>query len=122
MQTSYFKNYTGEGRIVIARWAPRGTPKGFKYYSPLKPATKEMLHMGIEEYQPLYFAQLEKLNPQQVWEELHQLAYPNEPILLCWEQPPFTRANFCHRRMVAEWLEKELGQNIPELGQPGSLF
>jgi hypothetical protein len=43
-----------------------------------------------------------------VWGELHRLAVHRlaggaEPVLLCWERPPFTADNWCHRRMVAAW-------------------
>jgi hypothetical protein len=36
--------------------------------------------------------------------------------MLCWEAP----GEFCHRRLVAEWLEGELGIQVPEwkLEQP----
>jgi len=48
---------------------------------------------------------LDKLDPKEVYEELGENA-----ILLCWEEP----GNFCHRRLVAEWLEKALGITINE--------
>ena len=31
-------------------------------------------------------------------------------VLLCWEDP----GEFCHRRLVAEWLEQNLGIEVPE--------
>jgi hypothetical protein len=34
----------------------------------------------------------------------------NDAILLCW-CPPQTK---CHRRLVADWIETELGLYIPE--------
>jgi len=33
-------------------------------------------------------------------------------VLLCWEK----RGVACHRRLVAEWLETELGITVPEWG------
>jgi hypothetical protein len=51
-----------------------------------------------------------------VWATLHQLAGPDiEPVQLCWERPPFNDRNWCHRRLVAAWLEQEIGTAIPEI-------
>jgi hypothetical protein len=36
-----------------------------------------------------------------VYDDLVALAAPDEPVLLCWEKPPFSDANWCHRRIVA---------------------
>jgi hypothetical protein len=58
------------------------------------------------------------LDPQQTWDQLHELAAGAEPVLLCWEQPPFTESNFCHRRMAATWFRRELGEVVDELQQP----
>jgi DNA-directed RNA polymerase subunit N (RpoN/RPB10) len=49
---------------------------------------------------------LDKLDPAKVLSDLG-----DEAILLCWEK---TREE-CHRRLVAEWLEKNLDIKIPEL-------
>jgi len=50
---------------------------------------------------PVYVAEykrnvLSKLDPQKVYDEL------SDSILMCWEVP----VKNCHRRLVAEWLEK----------------
>jgi len=37
MKVSSFFDYQGPGRISIARYAPRGTPAGFRVYKPLAP-------------------------------------------------------------------------------------
>ena len=31
-------------------------------------------------------------------------------VLLCWEQP----GEFCHRRIIANWIFEELGYDVPE--------
>jgi hypothetical protein len=61
---------------------------------------------------------------------------PAEPVLLCYEVPPFTapqpiaqaglttigRQNWCHRRLVAVWFQETLGIEVAELELPhGSL-
>ena len=78
-------------------------------YKALAP-TREMIelaHAGnTEEYTRLYRSNvLAKLNPQKVYEEL------DGAVLLCWEKS----GSFCHRRLVANWLEKSVGQPVPEL-------
>ncbi len=35
--------------------------------------------------------------------------------LLFFEQPEPDRPDYCHRRLAAEWLERELGIEVPEL-------
>jgi hypothetical protein len=44
---------------------------------------------------------LDKLNSVSVFEELG-----SDAVLLCWEAP--LQASFCHRRLVAAWLEDAL--------------
>lgn len=114
MKTASFFTYTGVGRVSIARHPPRNTPAGFRVYRPLAPgpwfnsATRE-------EYERLYGAQLAALDAQKVHDELHALHPGIEPVLLCYERPPFTDTNWCHRRIVAAWLEKALGIEVLEL-------
>jgi hypothetical protein len=114
MKTASFFTYQGPGRISIARYAPRGI-SGFRIYHQLAP-TRAMLKMEYAEYRELYFRDiLGPLDPEQVWRDLHQLVHPHEPVLLCWEHPPLTEANWCHRRMVAEWFKDHLGPEVLEL-------
>ena len=114
MRTASFFTDPGPGHIRIARWAPRGTPAGFAVYRPLN-STAPMLKRDRAEYEPLYQAILARLDPRQVVEDLHRLADPHEPVLLCWERPPFSETVWCHRRLVAAWLERELGLIVPEI-------
>ena len=115
MKTASFFTYTGPGRISIARYAPRGTPAGYRQYRALAPDA-DMLNMSQPLYLPRYAAILNALDPQQVWDDLHRLAGDQEPVLLCWERPPFTPTNWCHRRLVADWFQARLGIAVPELG------
>lgn len=108
------------GRVGISLGSPRGQPAGYKLYRPLAP-TRDMLSMGLAQYEPLYLEQLSRLDPKQVWDDIHILAMKAagadvEPVILCFETAPFTKTNFCHRRLAARWLEDALGHKIPELG------
>jgi hypothetical protein len=113
MKTASFFTYEGPGRISIARAAPRSV-KGYRVYPALAPR-HNMLKMPYEQYRPLYFAILERLDPHVVWDELRRLAEPHEPVLLCWERPPLTETNWCHRTMVSEWLREKLGTDVSEM-------
>lgn len=87
---------------------------GFRVYRALAP-TGPMLKMPYKRYRELYFRNiLAPLDPQEVWADLHRLVNPHEPVLLCWERPPLTASNWCHRSMAAEWFELELGQQVSE--------
>jgi len=113
MKTGSFRTYSGPGRVSIARYA-RGTTAGFRLYPKLAPGTW-FKTATKEEYTRLFFAQLEALDAKTVVRELEALGGGAEPILMCWEVPPFTESNWCHRRMVAEWLADKLGLDVPEL-------
>jgi len=117
MKTASFKTYAGPGRVSIARFAPRNTPAGYRQYKKLAPGTW-FNSVSRERYVQLYDAEvLGKLDPNTTLAELCELAGGAEPVLLCWEAPPFTATNWCHRRMVADWFERELGLAVPELEQ-----
>lgn len=71
---------------------------------------REMLKIDEATYRVEYQKILDNLDPQKVFDDLGE-----DAILLCWEAP----GKFCHRRLVAEWLEKHLGRPVPELQEPG---
>jgi len=54
-----------------------------------------------------YYKQLMQLDPQEVYNELFVIHNEN-PVLLCWEPA----GEFCHRRIVAEWLRDTLGIEV----------
>lgn len=56
---------------------------------------------------------LEKLSPIEIYNELIELLYKHSKkdlALLCYEKPGET----CHRRFIAEWLEKGNSITVPE--------
>ena len=112
MQTSNFATFRGScapNLVSIALWSPRGW--GGRRYKALAPRRK-MMTMDEASYREAYQKILDGLDPQEVFEDLRE-----DAILLCWEAP----GKFCHRRLVAEWLEKSLGVKVPELRE-ASLF
>jgi uncharacterized protein (DUF488 family) len=112
MKTSYFGNKTAAAdtmAISIARWPPRWWGSRRRYIS-LAPSAdllkRAKAGLSWSEYVAEYKRDvLGKLDPQKVYAEL------SDSILMCWEVP----GKNCHRRLVAEWLEKSLNIKIPEL-------
>jgi uncharacterized protein YeaO (DUF488 family) len=70
------------------------------------------------EYRIAYQIQLGLLNPTGVWNALHEIAGPHEPVLLCVEGAKTLEEKPCHRRLVADWLGRALGEEIPEWSKP----
>ena len=108
MKTSYFDKYEGEDAVNIAV----GKPSWFKgpSYPDLFPEwsflNKYKEDGDKEAYIKAYHERiLSKLDPQKVYNDL------KDSVILCYEKS----GEFCHRRLVAEWLEKELGVIIPEV-------
>jgi hypothetical protein len=115
VKTACFFEYTGPGRISIARFPPRGTPAGFRVYRALAPGPW-FKSVSEAEYRKRYAAQLAAVEPRATHDALVELAAGEEPVLLCWERKADLAAGrvFCHRRIVAEWLGDRLGIDVPE--------
>ncbi|MBY0077924.1 hypothetical protein H7K13_23640 [Priestia aryabhattai] len=85
-----------------------GVPKWFKGAVDKRLApTWVMMKKPREVYDSMFADALSKLDAERV---LNQL--PENPVLLCYE----SHNDWCHRRMVAEWFENELGIVVPEYG------
>lgn len=117
MKTSSFFLYQGPGRVSIALYPPKGTPAGYRVFRQLAPR-QDMLRLDLAAYRGRYFTEiLGRLDPREVWDQLHQLAAPHEPVLLCWERLD-RPGQWCHRRMVAEWFQATLGHEVQEWSPP----
>jgi hypothetical protein len=128
MLTSYYakqSKFHHPGSISISRSQGQYS---YPVYSPLAP-NSSCFKAPIAEYIPRYQSQLNKLNPKAVWAEIQQLAIDAaihrfgmapqsasmvEPVIMCWEKNGATPDSFCHRRLVAQWLQTELGVMAPE--------
>ncbi|MES2697693.1 MAG: DUF488 family protein [Verrucomicrobiota bacterium] len=88
----------------------------YKLFKALAP-TREILQIEDQsEYRRRYRAEvLDRLDPHTLEAELLRLTGGAEPVLQCFEKPPFDARNWCHRRMVAEWFEERTGQRVDEL-------
>lgn len=116
MQTSYFGNKAAAASpsaISIARWPPRWWGSRPRYIS-LAPSADLLKRAKAGLPWDSYVAEyqrdvLGKLDPERVRATL--ISLHSSPILMCWERP----GENCHRRLVAEWLEKSLRIKVPEL-------
>jgi len=109
MQTSYYgnvKNLKGKNLVAISQ----GVPKWWKgrIYKALAPSWYLIKLKDEDTYTQKFNEILDNLDAREVVKVLGE-----DAILLCWEKP----GEFCHRRLVAEWLERELGIKVPEYGQ-----
>lgn len=115
IRTASYFTYTGPGRVSISRSVPKGT--AFDGIPTCRPLVPDLALQGLTEaaYRRRYGKVLDNLDPAAVAAVLKMLAGDADPVLLCWERPPFTEVNFCHRRMVAGWLQDALGIEVPEI-------
>ena len=108
MKTSSFKTYKGNNGIAICIYPPLDWT-GDRFYS-LNPDretffAKKADQIDEAQYEKQYRERvLSKLDPQKTYDALR------DKVLLCWEDPGL----FCHRRIVAEWLQENLGVEVPE--------
>ena len=109
MITSYFakqKEIREAGYIPVS--IARQTPTWFLGQIELTVAPSwRILKVERQDYDPLFSAQLATVNARELFARLGDKA-----CLCCWERPLV----WCHRRMVAEWLEKQLGIEVTEFG------
>lgn len=73
----------------------------------------ELINWYINEF---YNLRLNGLNPNELINNLNK-NFGEEIILLCHELPgkKINKQHFCHRRLLADWIELETGIIIPEI-------
>ena len=110
MFTSNFRVSGSHPHAVAICLHPPANWKG-KWYPKLAPLASILRFKDQEEqYTKLYQERvLSILRPHAVYNELGE-----DAILLCYEEP----GEFCHRRLVAAWIEKYLGFQVPEIPAP----
>ena len=113
MKTSYFANLRHlKSYLSISQYPPKwyDGPQ-LKMLAP-PPALLKAAHNGLShaEYEKQYKRDvLDHLDAQEVYDAITD-EYGDDVALLCFEKP----GDFCHRRLVAQWLETELKVAVPE--------
>jgi hypothetical protein len=124
MKTSYFGNISEVTSPISISYSPPRWYNGNAY--PWLAPTREILAdykaglLTVKQYAERFEVDiLSKLNPVNVHLALLKIG-GMDATLLCFEKP----GEFCHRRLVAEWLEHHRGLHIPEqpteFWQPGT--
>lgn len=109
-------NFRRAGKLPTAVSIARGTPRQYRgsTYPPLYPPDDlvrchRQHRITDDEYVRRYTAEiLDRLTPGEVLRDLGP-----DAVLLCWEGP----GEFCHRRLVAAWLQEVAGCEIVELSE-----
>ncbi len=117
MKTGYFKQIIDvqqNGFISISLYPSNNEFVNYEYKS-LAPNWKlyenfKTKKISEDQFITAYKEQLESMNPNKVFEDLNTLVSGLEPILMT----DGSKKKFCHRHLVAEWLENELGIIIEE--------
>jgi hypothetical protein len=108
MYTSYFAKYKGKDGISIALSSPKwfscpSYPDLFPYWEIIN---KYKSDSNENYYTDRYILNvLDKLDPEKVLYDL------KGKVMLCWEKS----GTFCHRRIVANWIQTNTGMYVPEI-------
>jgi len=109
-------------RVGISRGTPRGYKAGYRRLNELNPGPWFLSAPPMEYVERYYDEILKRLRVRDLVGKLVDMAADKEGVaLLCYERPPFNAAtyNLCHRRIVASFLENEIGNEVPEFLQDG---
>jgi hypothetical protein len=98
----------------------RGTPRrmrGCRRLRALEPGPW-FRSVAPKRYLELYRGILDQLDPAEIYDLL--IAFGDYPVMLCWESASDCDSGktFCHRHLVAQWLEDRLGILVEEVGHP----
>lgn len=120
IQTSYFANAkhipAGVVRISICRKIPPWY-KGFSYNA-LAPSSGILNQWKDESNENVYIERFQKeildnLDAKKIYADLENICKGRNCVLLCYEKS----SSFCHRHLVADWLNKELGIKVKEFSR-----
>lgn len=98
----------------------RGTPRriaGYRRIRALEPGNW-FRSVSLARYIDLYSEILAQLDPAEIYDRL--ISFGDRPVMLCWETASDCHSGktFCHRHLVAQWLEDCLGIQVEEVGHP----
>ena len=98
--------------VSISRGEPRQRlPFRYRRMRALAPDNQTWAHKDEAAFRLSYLRQLDALSAGVILERLSDLSDGLPVALLCWEKP----GELCHRRYVADFIEREAGIVVPEL-------
>ena len=108
-------------KIGISRGTSRRITAGYRLYKALAPGDW-FNSVGPAEYIQRFNEEiLAKLDPQAVVAKLNELAGDNTPVMVCYESAKNIHSGdtYCHRHLVAKWLEQSLDIGVDEYAVGG---
>lgn len=114
--TGYYGNmraYQGMTCVAISLSVPKWLSAPLSNIRELNPKPW-MLHMEKEQYTEAYNRILAKLSARKIIDFINTVSDGKPVVLLCFEKP----CDFCHRELVAAWLNRELGLDVQEYVKP----
>lgn len=112
-QSGNLVSITGDGGNAYKKLSPRLYLWQYYDNNPDVLSDEELIDWYIKEF---YELRLNGLNVYELLDILNQ-KFGDEIILLCHELPgvELNKKHFCHRRLLADWIELETGIIIPEI-------
>ena len=119
--TGYFGNvreYNGKHLVSVCLYQPRGW-EAMDNYKPLNP-TSEILKLKYkpDEYRIEYQKILDKVSYEDFIEYLKEKSEGKYVVLMCYETPD----QFCHRHMIADWINSFGEYKVEEFDSQYQLF
>lgn len=99
--------------VAISRGIPHWFGKDGVRFQMLAP-TRQIMNLPESEYIPKFNELLSNLDPKQTIDLIKAQVGDKDCALLCYEKP----GDFCHRHLVADWLNSNLGMNVKEWVAP----
>jgi len=105
----------GATPVGISRSTPRSS--GYRRLRSLEPGPW-FRSVTAARYLELYCEILDRLDPDEIYAQLS--SFGAIAVMLCWESASDCHSGkaWCHRHLVAQWLEDRLGMEICEVGYP----
>lgn len=101
-------------RIGVSRSVPRGYPPGYRRLRDLEPGPW-FNSVPPDEFHRRYMAQLDRLDAQAIVDQIAEMAAGYEAAALCC----YEVRGWCHRALISQWLQQQIGLDVPEHGQCG---
>ena len=102
--------------VSISRGQPRWSlPFRYRRYDELAPSDRTWAQQDQWAFRASYEQQLREIGARTILQRLAEIGAGRSCVLLCWERDPTDHETPCHRRYLAEFLERQAGIAVPEL-------
>ncbi len=99
--------------VGISRGVPKfRVPYRYRLLRELAPSREAFALEDPDAFTASYLRHLEEIGAQAILDRLERLSGGRPVVALCFEKPHET---FCHRWVLARWIEEQTGTDVPEL-------